>query len=124
MTATLQAAAHQDRRAKGANGHADMVTAHDRAAYRDGLDSLPRMIRKAAPEHKETVFKNAIHEAAGYVRRGLSKQTVVECLDPAATAAGLGYNIDLLIDEENARSVEPSTGNTGDFPFSTTEQTL
>jgi hypothetical protein len=70
----------------------------DVATYKASLESLIRMIRQAPPELKEDVFQNAALEAAGYVHRGFSKQTVVDRLNEAARSVGLRPNAEDLID--------------------------
>lgn len=96
----MVATAHEvsvDEEGADLGGHSVAITPRDRAAYEAGLDSLVRMIGKAKPGLEEAVFRNAVSDAAGYVRMGFSKQIVVDRLNEARSV-GLNLDAEDLID--------------------------
>jgi AAA domain len=114
MAASVRAVTAQDDGADLANGHSTKLTAREQADYEAGLDSLIRMIGKAKPGLEEAVFRNAVSEAAGYVRRGLSKQIVVDRLNEVRSV-GLNLDAEDLIDDHVPAITTAATGAATDY---------
>ena len=102
MAASVRVITGQDDVADTANGHSPKLTARDQAQYEAGLESWLRAIRKASPALKEVVIRNAAAECAIYIRKGLSRQFVVDRLTKEAAIVGL--NIEDLIDDHATRA--------------------
>jgi AAA domain len=79
-------------------GRSPKLAPRDQAIFENGLESWITTIRRAAPELKEDVLHNAASECATYVRKGFSRQIVVDRLNEAALSVGLRPNAEDLID--------------------------